>query len=165
VQPHKVTSDEMMRTMIAQEMIARGLNRFKARPLLMAVVIAPVLALGGCFEGTEVNGKIFDLLGVSTASQDRARAEPKMTPRSGLVLPPDAQRLPAPGSDDVTVAASVTSLNDPEKAKANAAAERARLHKAYCTGDLSWKERVNDPAASPKSPYGPCGLAGDLFKQ
>jgi hypothetical protein len=150
----------MMRTMITQR-----LNRFNVRPLLMAVVISPALALGGCFEGTEVNGKIFDLLGVSTSSQERARAEPKMTPRSGLVLPPDAQRLPAPGSDDTVVAASVTSLNDPEKVKANAAAERARLHKAYCTGDLSWKERVNDPAAIPKSPYGPCGIGGDLFKQ
>ena len=154
-----------MRTMIAQEMIALGLKRFNARPLLMAAAISPVLALGGCFEGTEVNGKLFDLLGVSTASQERARAEPKMTPRSGLILPPDAQRLPAPGSDDVAVAASVTSLNDPEKVKANAAAERARLHKAYCTGDLSWKERVKDPAALPTSPYGPCGVAGDLSKQ
>lgn len=155
----------MMRTMIAQGMIALGLQRFMARLLLLAVVVSPALALGGCFEGTEVNGKIFDLLGVSTASQERARAEPKMTPRSGLVLPPDAQRLPAPGSEDTLATASVTSLNDPEKLKANAAAERARLHKAYCTGDLSWKERVNDPSAAPKSPYGPCGLAGDLFKK
>jgi hypothetical protein len=137
------------------------------RLAVMAFAAAPAIMLGGCFEGTEVNGKIFDLLGVSSAAQDKSRAEPQMTRRAGLVLPPNVQRLPAPGSEDEAAAAApaVANLNDPEKVKANAAAERARLHKAYCTGDLSWKEQLKDQDTLPKSPYGACGSMTDLFKK
>jgi hypothetical protein len=140
---------------------------FQRRSVITAMAMVPALALSGCFEGTEVNGKIFDLLGVSSASQEKSRAEPQMARRAGLVLPPNAQRLPAPGSDDeaAAVAPAVANLNDPEKVKANAAAERARLHKAYCNGDLSWKEQIKDPDALPKSPYGSCGAMTDLFKK
>jgi hypothetical protein len=141
--------------------------RFRRKSTVMVLSIVPSLALGGCLEGTELNGKVFDLLGVSSSAQEKSRAEPQMARRTGLVLPPNAQRLPAPGSDDEAAAAApaLASLNDPEKVKANAAAERARLHKAYCTGDLSWKEQIKDRDALPKSPYGPCGAAGDLLKQ
>jgi hypothetical protein len=145
--------------------ITTCLAPFGRRAAVMALAVVPAFALGGCFEGTEVNGKIFDLLGVSSAAQEKSRAEPQMARRVGLVLPPNAERLPAPGSDDEAVAPAVSSLSDPEKVKANAAAERARLHKAYCTGDLSWKERIKDPDSLPKSPYGPCGAVGDLFKK
>ncbi len=147
--------------------IAMCLAPFSRRSAMIAVAVVPTLALGGCFEGTEVNGKIFDLLGVSSAAQEKSRAEPQMARRAGLVLPPNAQRLPAPGSDDEALAAApaVASLNDPEKVRANAAAERARLHKAYCTGDLSWKEQIKDPDSIPRSPYGSCSSFTDLLKK
>jgi hypothetical protein len=156
--------DELDMTKISIALCLAPLNR---RSAVMAIAVVPALALGGCFEGTEVNGKIFDLLGVSSSAQEKSRAEPQMARRSGLVLPPNVQRLPAPGSDDeaASVAPAVASLNDPEKMKANAAAERARLHKAYCTGDLSWKEQIKDPNALPKSPYGSCSAVGDIFKK
>jgi hypothetical protein len=128
---------------------------------LVAVAMAS-LTLGGCMEGTEVNGKIFDLLGVSTAAQNQAKAEPKMAQRTGLVLPPNATRLPAPGTGDEP--ATVASLNDPDKVKANAAAERERLHKAYCSGDLSWKQQIRDPNSIPTSPYGSCSSFTQLNK-
>jgi hypothetical protein len=152
------------------EMIRICSTAFQTKPkrgVIIAMAIVPAIMLGGCLEGTELNGKVFDLLGVSSAAQEKSRAEPQMARRSGLVLPPNAQRLPAPGSDDeaATAAPAVASLNDPERVKANAAAERARLHKAYCSGDLSWKEQVKDPTTLPKSPYGPCGAAGNLLKQ
>jgi hypothetical protein len=156
--------DELDMTKIS---IAKSFDVFQWRSAKMAIAVVPALALGGCFEGTEVNGKIFDLLGVSSSSQEKSRAEPQMARRAGLVLPPNAQRLPAPGSEDeaAAIAPAVASLNDPEKVKANAAVERARLHKAYCSGDLSWKEQVKDPNALPKSPYGSCSAVGDLFKK
>jgi hypothetical protein len=147
--------------------IATILVPFSRRSAVIAMAVVPAFALGGCFEGTEVNGKIFDLLGVSSAAQEKSRAEPQMARRVGLVLPPNTQRLPAPGSEDetVVVAPAVASLNDPEKVKANAAAERARLHKAYCTGDLSWKDQIKDPNSVPRSPYGSCSSFTDLFKK
>jgi hypothetical protein len=121
------------------------------RLVSIVAVIAASFALGGCMEGTEVNGKIFDLLGVSTAAQNQSKAEPKMAQRAGLVLPPNAARLPEPGTGDEP--ATVASLNDPDKVKAS---------KAYCSGDLSWKQRIADPNILPSSPYGSCSTVTDL---
>jgi hypothetical protein len=143
------------------------LTSVKSRLAIIALAVAPAILLGGCLEGTEMNGKIFDLLGVSSSAQEKSRVEPQMARRSGLVLPPNAQRLPAPGSEDeaAAVTPAIASLNDPEKVKANAAAERARLHKAYCNGDLSWKEQLKDATTLPKSPYGTCSGFTDMFKK
>ncbi len=134
------------------------------RSILTVACLTGALGLGGCFEGTEVNGKLFDLMGVSTAAQEKSKAEPKMERRSGLVLPPSAARLPEPGTGDEPE--TITSLQDPDKLKAIAAADRERLHKSYCNGDLSWKERIKDPDAIPHSPYGPCsGVSDALLKR
>jgi hypothetical protein len=47
--------------------------------------------------------------------------------------------------------------------KAQAAAERARLHKAHCSGDLSWKQQLREPAILPTSPYGSCSNFSDVL--
>jgi hypothetical protein len=88
-----------------------------------------------------------------------------MEARSGLVLPPDQGRLPEPGTASDDANAALAAVDDPDRRKQLAAAERARLHKAYCSGELNWKERVNDKDARPTSPYGPCGMLGDALKQ
>ena len=87
-----------------------------------------------------------------------------MAERAPLVLPPNSNRLPAPGSRSRT-RARLASLNDPERKKAAAAKERERLHLAYCRGDLQWKDRVhNKDDAGNRSPYGPCPtLLGDTL--
>jgi hypothetical protein len=128
-----------------------------------AAAIASPLALGGCggIDGVEFNGKIFDWLGVSEASQQKS--EPKMVDRAPLVVPPSVTRLPDPGSgrnSDEQVAA----LNDPELRKQAAAKERQRLHEAYCRGDLQWKDKAFKPDATGanRSPYGTCGILGGL---
>ncbi len=124
------------------------------------------LVLTGCgTDGLELNGKLFDLMGVSESAQKASSREPRMTERTGLVMPPDANRLPEPGSTaEPDIAAQ---LNDPDKKRVAAAQERERLHKAYCTGELTWKERARDKNnVSPSaSPYGPCSMAGQLLKQ
>ncbi len=136
----------------------------KLSGLGMLAVLAATCALGGCGE-TELNGKIFDLMGVSASAQAAAKKEPKLAARSGLVLPPDQNRLPEPGSGSDDGAATLATVDDPDQRKVAAAAERARLHKAYCSGQMNWKDRVADKDAQPKSPYGPCGLLGDALKQ
>ena len=135
------------------------------RAMALCAVAVVTLGLGACAD-TELNGKIFDVLGVSSAAQAAAQTEPKMAERTGLVLPPDASRLPEPGSggaDDGSTA--LTQVDDPERRKAAAAAERERLHKAYCSGEMGWKERAADKDYVPKSPYGPCGFVGQALKQ
>lgn len=131
--------------------------------IFASLTVGASLCLGGCGE-TELNGKIFDMMGVSASAQAAAKKEPKLAARSGLVVPPDQNRLPEPGSDGADANTSLAAVDDPDQRKAMAAAERARMHKAYCSGQLNWKERIGDKDAQPKSPYGPCGMLGEAFK-
>ena len=124
--------------------------------------LASTLVLAGCggIDGVELNGKVFDWLGVSAASQDKR--EPKMEDRAPLVVPPSLARLPEPGSGKAG-SEEVASLNDPELRKQAAARERQRLHEAYCRGEIQWKDKAFKPqeAGAYRSPYGPCGLFGN----
>ena len=127
------------------------------------LAVSVIAVLGGCADGVEVNGKLADLLGVSSAALAAKSAEPKLAARPGLVLPPDASRLPEPGSADDSNTA-LASVVDPDKKRAATQTERARLHKAYCSGEMNWKERAADPNFRPSSPYGSCSIAADLIK-
>ena len=137
------------------------------KPAVTALLLAAVAAgLGACSDGLELNGKLFDALGVSTAAQNAKSVEPKLASRPGLIIPPDASRLPQPGSGGADEgAAALAALSDPDKKRAADAAERERLHAAYCSGQMNWKERVKDPNAPATSPYGPCGMLSDFGKQ
>jgi hypothetical protein len=119
----------------------------------------------GCSSDIELNGKIFDWLGVSPAAQEAAKREPKLAQRAPLVMPPDVTRLPEPGSAPAQLNAAEWP-DDPEQRKLAAAKERERLHLAYCRGELNWQERVlKKDDSAPRSPYGPCpSLLGDVTK-
>jgi hypothetical protein len=133
------------------------------RQVLTAAALACTLALNGCggVEGVELNGKMFDWLGVSEAAQQKA--EPKMADRAPLVLPPNVNRRPDPGSGRTTEQ-DVAALNDPDLRKAANAKERQRLHEAYCRGDVQWKDKAFKPqdVGANRSPYGPCGVLGNM---
>jgi hypothetical protein len=118
-------------------------------------LVASALLLGGCSDGVELNGKIFDWMGVSPAAQEARTSEPKLAERAPLVMPPNSNRLPEPGSG--VEPANIAFPDDPEQRKVREAKERERLHMAYCRGEIQWKERAFDKdAAAPRSPYGPC---------
>lgn len=120
------------------------------------------LALSGCADGLDLNGKVFDMMGVSPAAQAARRFEPKLADRAPLVVPPDVSRLPAPGSEATPAPTQTAWPDDPEQRKVREAKERERLHLAYCSGDKQWKDRaLNRDSNAPRSPYGPCpGLFG-----
>lgn len=119
--------------------------------------LASTLLLCGCADGVELNGKVFDMMGISPSAQDARRSEPKLAERAPLVLPPDTSRLPEPGSE--TASPKMAWPDDPEQRKAREAQERERLHLAHCRGDAQWRERALQKDAArgaPRSPYGPC---------
>lgn len=142
-------------------------TRQTMRSVALAVAASAAFGLAGCSDGVELNGKLFDALGVSAASQAAAKREPQLPQRSGLVMPPDQTRLPEPGAQGGEVDPQLAALNDPEKKKELAAAERARLHKAYCSGELTWKESAFNREHQARSPYGPCGglAVGNMFNK
>jgi hypothetical protein len=137
--------------------------------LAAGLAVGATLLLAGCGgDGVELNGRIFDMLGVSSAAQEANRREPKMAPRQGLVLPPSTASLPAPGAGGAADAPDPgQDLRDPDRQRRLALAERDRLHKAYCSGELTWKERVasRDGSQTPTSPFGSCTLFGDSLQE
>src|SRR5262245_47319676 len=135
------------------------LSRRYLTQITAATAVASALSLTACsgVDGVELNGKLFDVMGISSAAQQARTTEPKMADRAPLVVPPDTKRLPEPGSGQTT-SSEVAALNDPERRKLAAAKERERLHLAYCRGEIQWKERALDPdqQGANRSPYGPC---------
>jgi hypothetical protein len=144
---------------------------FRRTALISTAFAVLAAGLAGCgTDGVELNGKIFDAMGVSPSAQAASRREPKLTDRAPLVMPPNTARLPEPGADAEGAVDVSTQLNDPERKKQMAAAERDKLHKAYCSGEATWKERATSRPGygqedAPRSPYGSCGALGEYLKQ
>jgi hypothetical protein len=138
----------------------------RLKHLALAAAVASTVAVGGCsgLEGMEMNGKLFDWLGVSPSAQDERRSEPRMADRAPLVMPPDTRRLPDPGAG-LAPPSDVAGINDPDLTKAAKEKERDRLHMAYCRGEIQWKERALDPlkAGANRSPYGACPTLAPSF--
>jgi hypothetical protein len=121
------------------------------------VVLAAAFLVTGCggVDGVELNGKVFDWMGVSESAQAANKREPKLAERTGIVIPPSLNRLPEPGSE--APQDTGLNLNDPDQKRQMAAAQRELDHKAYCSGEKNWRERAMDKnAETARSPYGPC---------
>ena len=131
---------------------------------LAGSALAATLLVSGCADGIEMNGKVFDWMGISPAAQEARRFEPKLADRAPLVLPPNANRLPEPGSEAAPAPVAVAWPDDPEQRRIREAKEREQLHLAYCRGEVQWKERaLNKDTSAPRSPYGPCpSLIGNV---
>lgn len=130
----------------------------RPRLTLFSAVVAAALALSACAgEGVQLEGKIFDWMGVSASALEGSKAEPKMADRAPLVVPPNVNRLPEPGSGQ-PANTDFAALRDPDLRKQAAAKERERLHLAYCRGEIQWKDKAHNPTAmgANRSPYGPC---------
>ncbi len=101
--------------------------------------------LAGCSagEGVELNGKVFDALGVSGNVLGK-KVEPKTEARAPLVIPPDTTRLPDPESAPPATTAAIPDQQwpqDPDKARAQQAAAKKQAQAEYCR-DGNWKDRA-----------------------
>ena len=123
-----------------------------------AASVAVCLSLAACADGVQLEGKVFDWMGVSASALEANKNEPKMSDRAPLVVPPNVTRLPEPGTGQQPVSTDIAALKDPDHRKKAAAAERERLHLAYCRGEIQWKDKALNSQAmgANRSPYGPC---------
>ena len=124
---------------------------------LAGSAVGSALLLSGCADGLDLNGKLFDVMGISPSAQDARRFEPQVAERAPLVMPPASNNLPQPGSGQAPTP-QMAWPDDPEHRKLREVQERERLHLAYCKGDVQWKEKVlnKETVGAPRSPYGPC---------
>ena len=112
------------------------MHSFLNRMYCAGALIAGSLLLSGCggFGGVELNGGIFDMLGVSQLGQKKA--EPKMTQRTGIVVPPRTAALPVPGSrpapQQVASADGQQWPVNPEDARNAQQAAVKSQHEAFC---------------------------------
>ncbi len=100
-------------------------------------------ALSGCagFDGVELQGGLFDAMGVSGSANRKAK-EPKVAQRSGLIIPPSTQALPSPGSGQIASQGNQSWPNSPEQAKIAKIAYKKQQLSKYCD-DRKWWMQAN----------------------
>jgi hypothetical protein len=112
--------------------------RLTGRCLSTLAASGLVLTLGGC-GGVEFQGKLFDYAGLSSVG--KPQEDVRMTDRAPLLVPPNPNNLPPPGSPAITRADWPA---DTDK-------QRKQLADARQTADLAAKAK--SPNADPRDPY------------
>jgi hypothetical protein len=135
------------------------------RALRLLSVTGALLA-AACSPGdVELNGKLFDAMGVSSASQAANKVDPKVPLRAPLVVPPTTASLPVPGSGTAVVDASSEDQawpTDPDQQAAAALAAKQAEQKQYCEeGRL--QGNADDFDETRKSKYSRCGNVWTLL--
>ncbi len=99
-------------------------RRATAKRLAIAIALCLPMALAGCGDTIQYEGRVFDMLGVNdtTKRRDNAIAE-----RAPLVLPPNARALPQPGTIAAVPGENMNWPDDPdERRRAVAVADREK---------------------------------------
>jgi hypothetical protein len=137
-------------------MLAKSSNSRRFGALFVRAAIIPfALAAAGCSaDDVELNGKIFDAVGLN---QKTKSAEPKMAERAPLVMPPALDRVPEPGTPQEGAAADVAALQDPDKVAKTSRAELERQQAEYCKKNYELaKAHGDNDADQAAGPLGPC---------
>ncbi len=127
----------------------------RLRGLFAAAAVALAAGLGGCSAGdVELNGAVFDYLGVGAKSQNANNA--KVPERQGLVLPPNLERLPEPGSGALAAQQGNEAMPvDPEQKRVAAATKAEAQHREYCERAMQ-KARMMKDLSPVNGPLGRC---------
>ena len=141
--------------------------RRRLKPVMLGLGLAGSLFIGGCggVDGVELNGGIFDALGLSGSGEKVSNKDLKVAARPGLVLPPEQTNLPQPQTGNPFAEAESWPV-DPEDRKAGAKAALAKKHAEYCEVALR-NARLKGETGVVTGPQGNCqpGLFGSLLGQ
>ena len=130
------------------------INRITRAGATLAAAVTLVFA--GCSAGdVELNGSVFDTLGVGSKSQS-ASSNMKVPQRQALVVPPNLERLPEPGSgtNDEQLVTSAMPVN-PEQRRVAAASKAEQEHRQYCEKAMQ-TAKINRDFREVKGPLGRC---------
>ncbi len=115
--------------------------------------VAVSMLLSGCSaDDVALNGKVFDAMGMNTAS---VKKTPKLKERSAILVPPNLDRLPEPGSGgDQPALADVQDYDAKRVASYN---DLERQQEAYCKVHYhDAKIHGDQDAVLATGPLGPC---------
>jgi hypothetical protein len=126
-----------------------------AKAGLAACVAVIATSLSGCgYDGVDLNGKIFDAVGMGTGSIKPT--EPKLAARQPLVVPPGLDTLPPPGSG-ATEQPTLADIQDPDTKKKANQADLERQQAEYCKKNYEDPHSRGDSSAdSAAGPLGSC---------
>lgn len=126
--------------------------------------MAVAVLLSGCSaDDVALNGKVFDAMGMNTAS---VKKTPKLKERSAILVPPNMERLPEPGSGAGEQPA-LADVQDHDAKRVTAYNDLERQQEAYCKVHYhDAKIHGDQDAVLATGPLGPCqGSALKLLKQ
>jgi hypothetical protein len=131
-------------------------RRAKKGVLILSVPLLMGLVAGCSMDDVEFNGGIFNAIGIG-GNKTKAE-EPKMAARAPLVLPPNMERLPEPGTPPEAVSGEVAALNDPDKMAQVSKADLERQQAAYCKVNYEDARAHGDVTGADLAvgPLGPC---------
>lgn len=121
------------------------------------LAVAAAFAMSGCSaDDVEFNGGLFNAMGLNNSKGKSA--DPKLASRPGLVVPPDLQRLPAPGEQPGSQASDIAAIDDPDKKLQVSQAELEKQQAAYCEKNYhdALQRGDQDTALAAEGPLGPC---------
>ncbi len=127
----------------------------------IATSIALSLFLAGCggFDGVQLNGKVFDAMGLN--GDGGPQGDPKMAARQPLVVPPGLEALPPPGSGKAE-APTLAEIQDPDRKIKVSQADLEKKQAEYCKKNYEEaKMRGDQSADTATGPLGPCH--GSIF--
>ena len=114
------------------------------------------LALAACSPGdVQLNGKLFDALGAATGANAHPE-EVKIAQRPGIVVPPNLQNLPKPGSESVPDG-QLADIKDFDKSKVVDNSALKAQQEEYCKVNYEQaKQRGDSTADMATGPMGSC---------
>lgn len=123
--------------------------------VMRAAVVSCALVVAGCSaDDIELNGKIFDAVGLNTKTKT---TEPKMVARAPLVMPPNPERVPEPGLPPEGQATDLAALADPDIRSKTSKEELERQQAEYCKTNYELAKAHGDNNADQAAgPLGPC---------
>jgi len=143
-------------------------DRIRIRSALtLSLCLAAAALAGGCssfgLDDVELQGGVFDALGMSGSSNSKKLADVKVEPRPALVLPPSPENLPPPGDRPTAAAQPEAWPVDPEDRRAQAKADLDKRHREYCERAIQ-NARMRNESGVIMGPKGNCqpGLFGNL---
>lgn len=118
------------------------------------------LALAGCsLDDIQLNGKIFDAMGVNNTGS--VKKEAKVAERQPLVVPPGLDQLPEPGSAGAQ-ASAIPGVEDYDAKHQTSQADLEKKQAEYCRINYEEaKQRGDNNADLATGPLGPC--RGSVF--
>jgi hypothetical protein len=121
------------------------------------LAVAAAMLLGGCggFDGVQLNGKVFDAMGLNGSSAPKG--DPKMAVRQPLTLPPTTGALPPPGAGGKAEQPTLADIQDPDKVKKNTQADLEARQAEYCKKNYEEPlARGDESAHAASGPLGSC---------